>query len=100
MSRFLPPDSFLEMYDLLVYAVYQASKPTQTTPAKHVIKKGGASIPVRNYAAYRKLRRIDQRMYDLAREIREFLYYDPDEVNLAEAEKYFTRRDQHKREAS
>ena len=60
---FLPPKDFLAYYSLLVEAVYLTK---QVEPeVKHWIRRGGVKLPVRNYLAYRKLRQVDQRLYEL-----------------------------------
>lgn len=70
--RFLPPRSFLATYSLLVEAVYLTRFPSPEART-HTLRRRGAQIPVRNYRAYRQLRRIDQRLYELGRAIRAHL---------------------------
>ena len=60
---FLPPRAFLKQYSLLVEAVYLTKQPEPEV--KHWMKRGGAKLPVRNYQAYKALRRIDKWLYRL-----------------------------------
>jgi len=69
--NFLPPESFLVYYSLLVEAVYLTRQPEPEV--KQWIKRSGFRIPVRNYRAYRKLRQIDQRLYEAKYEIVQYL---------------------------
>ena len=69
---FLPPESFLRYYSLLVEAVYTTKQP-EPEVRTHELRKGGARIPVRNYRAYGELRRIDKRLYQIKQQIMEHL---------------------------
>lgn len=72
--RFLPPESFLEKYNLLIYLIYLADipDPEVRTEGKHWLRRGGAKIPVRNYEAYRLMRSIDKVLYDQARRMEKY----------------------------
>ncbi|MDY6796975.1 MAG: hypothetical protein SWK76_17085 [Actinomycetota bacterium] len=71
-QRFLPPESFCSYYGLLLEAVYLTKQPEPEVKT-HEMRRRGARWPVRNYGAYKKLRKIDQSLYDLKREIYGFL---------------------------
>jgi hypothetical protein len=71
--RFMPPESFLTAYSLLVEAVYLTRMPSPEVQVMHKIRRKGMEIPVRNYRAYRYLRKIDQRLYEEAARIYRFL---------------------------
>lgn len=60
---FLPPRSFLKRYSLLVEATYLTRQPEPEV--KHWMKRGGVKLPVRNYQAYKALRRVDKWLYRL-----------------------------------
>ena len=68
---FLPPRSFLKQYSLLVEAVYLTRQPEPEV--KHWMKRGGVRLPVRNYAAYRRLRQADQKLYEMGSGISSFM---------------------------
>jgi len=74
--RFLPPQSFLTYYSLLVEAVYTTRFPAPEV--KHFMRRWGLRIPVRDYRAYRMLRQVDQRLYELSHCIRGFLSGEED----------------------
>ena len=69
---FLPPESFLSYYALLVEAVYLTKQPEPEVKT-HQLRRQGSQIPVRNYKAYRKLKQVDQALYGLKRSIYGFL---------------------------
>lgn len=70
--RFLPPESFLSMYGLLVESAYLTRHPRPEARTHYVMRRG-SKWPVKNYRAYKELRRIDQRLYELGRKIIRFL---------------------------
>ncbi len=70
--RFLPPQSFLAYYSLLVEAVFLTRQPEPETKA-HKLRRHGAEIPVRNYQAYDMLREVDGQLHRVKRRIIEFL---------------------------
>jgi len=71
--RFLPPEKFLTAYGLLVEAVYLTRMPGPEVKALHRLRRRGTEIPVRNYRAYRFLRKVDQRLYEETARIYRFL---------------------------
>ena len=75
---FLPPRSFLKQYSLLVEAVYLTKQPEPEV--KHWMKRGGSKVPVRNYRAYRSLRRIDKWLYKLDGQIANYFRYPDYEI--------------------
>jgi len=70
---FLPPQFFLEAYSLLVEHVYLSRKPASEGEPLHKLRRRGVTIPVRDYRAYRKLRRVDGELRELAHKILGFL---------------------------
>jgi len=69
--RYLPPESFLVYYSLLVEAVYTTRLPAPEAKT-HCLRRWGMVIPVRDYRAYRMLRQVDQSLYRLTHAIREY----------------------------
>lgn len=72
---FLPPESFLRYYSLLVEAVYLTKQPEPEV--KTQLRRGGVRIPVRNYRALDRLLAMDRRLYNIKREILEYLSEEP-----------------------
>lgn len=82
---FLPPESFLRYYSLLVEAVYMTKQPEPEVRTGE-IRKGGMRIPVRNFRAFTELKRVDSRLYGIKRWIVEYLNSEPEMQSLAKSE--------------
>jgi len=79
---FLPPKTFLKQYSLLVEAVYMTSQPKPEVPddKKHSMMKAGFKLPVRNYRAYKSLRRMDKWLSRHSHQIINFFQYSDYEI--------------------
>jgi len=70
--RFLPPESFLNWYEELIYHIYLHND-REEHETRHYLKRRGAKIPVRDYDAYNLLRSVDKELYAQRRRIEKFL---------------------------
>ncbi len=81
LMRFLPAESFLEEYGLLVEACYLLKRPDPTVKTWEV-RKLGPKLPIKNFRAHGELRRVDKVLYRQSHYIAEWFdsqYDDPDQ---------------------
>ena len=69
---FLPPESFLEYYSLLVEACYLTRRPEPEVKTGE-LRRGGFRIPIRDWQAYKKLKQVDKSLYRLRYDIAKWL---------------------------